>query len=87
MDEDRIVMSHFVLELTEGFQKRLALNIPYGAAYFNNRNPGFLVGKVAVKPAFDFVGDMRDHLNRTAAVVAPAFLLKYAPVNFSGGYV
>lgn len=27
MDKDRIVMSHIMLELTDGFQERLALNI------------------------------------------------------------
>ena len=30
---------------------------------------------------------MGNHLNRAAAEIAPSFLLKYAPVYLSGGYI
>lgn len=33
MDQNGIVMPHLMLELTDGFQERLALDVTYGTAY------------------------------------------------------
>ena len=70
MDQNGIFMADFMLELPDGFQKGLAFNIPYRAPYLNNGDMGFLRGKVPVKTAFYFVGDMRDYLDRAAAVIS-----------------
>ena len=57
------------------------------AAYLNNGDAGIVRGVVPVKAALDLIGDMRDHLYRAAAVIAPALLVKHRPVDFSGGYI
>ncbi len=46
-----------------------------------------LCGRVAVEAVLDLVGDMRDHLNGSAAEISPAFLLKNRPVDLPGGDV
>ena len=80
-------MSDFVLELTDGFQKRLTFNITNGSAHLDDGDSGSCIRKIAVKPAFDLIGDVRDNLNGSSAVVAAAFLLKYGPVDLSGGNI
>ena len=85
MNQNSVVMTYFMLELPDGFKERLALDIAYGAAHLNDGNAGFFIRKIAVKPAFDFIGNMGNYLNGAAAVIAAALLLEYAPVNFAGG--
>lgn len=59
MDQNGIIMAHLMLELTNGFQERLALDITYGTADLNDGDTGLIIGKVAVKSALDLIGDMR----------------------------
>ena len=87
MDENGILMSYLMLELADGLQKRLALDIANGSAYLNDGNLGVGGGVVAVEAALDLVGDVRDHLNCASAKVAAALFLEYAPVNLTGGDV
>ena len=87
VDQNRIFMSDLSLKLADGFQKRLAFDISYGAAHFDDGDPCFIVGKIAVETALDLVGDVRDDLNGTAAVISAPFLLENGPVNLSGGDV
>ena len=68
-----------MLELTYGFQKGLAFDIAYGAANLDDGNARILVCKIAVKTAFNFVCNMRNHLHGTAAIVAAAFFLQNGP--------
>ena len=84
MDQDGVFPSYFVLELADGFKERLAFDVSHGASYFNNGNPCFRIGKIPVKPAFNFVRNMGNHLNGAAAVIPPAFFLEDGPVDFSG---
>ena len=87
MDENGILMSYLMLELADGLQKRLALDIANGSAYLNDGNLGVGGGVVAVEAALDLVGDVGDHLNCASAKVAAALFLEYAPVNLTGGDV
>ena len=87
MDQDGILMADLVLELTDGLQKGLALDIAYGAADFNDGNLRVFGSEVAVKTALYFIGNVGDNLDRTAAEVAAPLLLKHAPVDFTGGDV
>ena len=87
MDQDGVFASHLVLELSDGFQKGLSFDVTYGSAHLDNCNAHFVVGVIAVKPAFDLIGDMRDHLHCAAAVIAVPFLLQDGPVHFTGGDV
>ena len=49
MDQDRIFMSYFMLELTDGFQERLAFDVADRTAHFDDRDAGILIGKIAVE--------------------------------------
>ena len=42
MDQNRIVMSDFVLELTDRFEERLAFDITDRTTNFDDRNLGFI---------------------------------------------
>ena len=85
MNQDGVFATHIMLELSDGFQKGLTLNITDGTTHFNNGNAGIRVSEIAVESAFDFIGNMRDDLYGTAAVIAPAFLLQYGPIDLAGG--
>ena len=75
MDQNGIVMPNLMLELTDGLQERLALDVTYGTAYLDDGDTGFIICKVAVKAALDLIGDMGDDLYGTSAIVAAALLL------------
>ena len=75
MDQNGIIMAHLMLELTNGFQERLALDITYGTADLNDGDAGLIIGKVAVKSTLDLVGNMRDDLYSTSAVITTTLLL------------
>ena len=87
MDEDGVFLSHLVPELADGFQKGLAFDVACGAADLYDGDPYILAGFVAVKTAFDLVSDMGNYLDRSAAVVSPALLVKDGPVDLAGGNV
>ena len=75
MNEDTVLMSDFVLELTEGFQEWLTFNISGGSANFNN---GYFCLRgifIMIKTTLDFVGYMRDNLYSIAAEISAAFLI------------
>ena len=62
-------------KLPNGFQERCAFNIADSAADFCNYNirVGFLANPI---DAFlNFIGDMGDYLNRSAEIIATAFLV------------
>ena len=87
MDQDRVFVADLPLKLADGFHKRLAFNIAYGAAHLDDGDPGFIVCEIPIEAALDLVGDVRDDLDRAAAVIAPPFLLQDGPENLSGGDV
>lgn len=49
MNQNRVLMAHIVLELTDRLQKRLTLNIADGAAHLNDGNMGLILIEIAVK--------------------------------------
>ena len=75
MDQNGIIMAHLMLELTNGFQERLTLDIAYGTTDLNDGDTGLVIRKIAVETALDLIGDMRDDLYRTSAVITTALLL------------
>ncbi len=84
MDENGIFMSHIQLELPDGFQERLALNVADGAAHLDNGDLCFPASVIPVETALQLIGDVGDHLHGAAAVVSPALLGEYRPVNLAG---
>ena len=75
MNENCIFVSDFMLELSDRFQKWLAFDISNRTTDLNDRNMHFIVFVIVVKTTFDLIGNMRDNLNSTSAIVAMAFLL------------
>ena len=69
MDQNGIVMPNLMLELTDGLQERLTLDVTYGTAYLDDGDTGLIICKVAVKAALDLIGDMGDDLYSTSAVI------------------
>ena len=75
MDQNGIIVAHLMLELTNGFQERLAFDITYRTADLDDGDAGLIIGKVAVKAALDLIGDMRNDLYGTSAVITTTLLL------------
>ena len=73
MNQHTVFMADFILELADGFDERLAFDITDSAAHFNDCDFCLFRRRICVKTAFDSIGDMRDDLNRAAAVIAAAF--------------
>ena len=68
--------------LADGFQKRQRFDIAHGTADFYN---GHIVsGRAFVDFAFDFVGNMRNHLHGAAQVVAAAFFGNHLLIHLAG---
>ena len=87
MNQNGVLPSHIVLELADGLQERLALDIAHRTAHLDDGNALFIHALRPVEAALYLIGDMRDNLNRTAAEIPVAFLLKHGPVNLSGSHV
>ena len=66
MDVERILRANFFLDLTDGFEERLAFDITYRTADFRDDHIGTVSLGYIVDTLFDFVGDMRDNLHRGA---------------------
>ena len=80
LDYDRILTPDLGLELPYRFQKRLALYITHGTAYFYY-GYRFLVGRRSLMESVLYlIGDMRDHLDRASAVITVPFLIEHGPV-------
>ena len=75
VDQNGIIMAHLMLELTNGLQERLALDVTYGTADLYDGDAGLIIGKVAVKAALDLIGDMRNDLYGTSAVITTTLFL------------
>ena len=85
MNKNSVLMPYIMLKPADGFQKGLAFDIAHSAAHFDDGNMCFVFCIAAVETAFDFIGDMRDDLYGSAAVISPAFFLEHRPVDFSCG--
>ena len=80
-------MSHFVLELTDCFKERLAFDISDGSADFYNCNMHIIGCEITVKTALDLVGNMRDYLYGSSAIISTTFFLQNGPVNLTGCHI
>ena len=87
MTENGILMSNFMLELADCLKERLTFNVSDRSTYFYNCDMHIIRCKIAIKTALDLIGDMRNHLNRSAAVITAAFFLEYRPVYLTGSDV
>ena len=79
MHEQRVGRAQLQLELTHCFEEGLALNVARGATHFYHRDLG-IPGSFD-DPMFDFIGDVRNHLNGAAQIIAPALLAQHCVIH------
>src|SRR5699024_1180490 len=87
MNQDCVFMPYLMLKLTDCLQKWLTLDIACRSAHFDNGDLVVLFRSAAVKPAFYLIGNMRNHLYRSASVISPPLFLQNGPVYFPGGNI
>ena len=75
MNQNRVVMSHIMLELTNRLKKRLTFNITNSSTNLYNRNLFFILFLRSVEAALNLIGDVRDDLHSTSAKVSMTFFL------------
>ena len=85
VDEQRIVAAHFLAELPNRLEERQRLDVAHRAAHLDDRHVG--VAGAALDERLDLVGDVRDHLDRAAQVVAAPLLLDHRLVDLAGGEI
>ena len=54
-----------------------------GFCILNNYHVCIRLFPYAIDKFFDFIGDMRDHLNSRAQIFSPSFLIQHIPIDFS----
>src|SRR6185437_9300144 len=85
MHEQRIVAPQFLAHLADSFKKGQRFNVADRAADLNQSNIYILCHLLHGR--FDLVGDVRDHLNGFAQIIAAALLGDDLLVNAAGGPV
>ena len=74
MDKDDIFVSFFMLELTDGLEERLALDITDSSADLDNRDFRSVCRRIPIKTVFNLIRDMWDYLYGPPAEIASSFL-------------
>src|SRR6202165_5635485 len=82
MDEDRVLATDLVPELTYSLEERKRLDIADGPSDLHDHDVAFRCE--ALHGAFALVGDVWNHLDRRAQVFAAPLLRDYAQVDASG---
>ena len=85
MNVDGMIARQFVLELTNRFEERQALDVADGAADFHQHEIIFVIARE--HEFLDRVGDVRNHLNGRAEIIAAAFLGDDVLIDAPGGDV
>jgi len=84
MNKQTVLLTDFQTDLTNRFQKRLALDIPRGSADLGYYHIGVCFLSDGIDEGFDFIRDMRDHLNRLTEIFTVPFFIQDIPVNLAG---
>jgi hypothetical protein len=87
MDIQRVIAPHVGAQLAQGFEKRLALNIPDCATDLDDHDFRIVFLAHQPDPPFDLVGDVRNDLDRAAQVVSSAFFADDVGINLPGSHV
>ena len=74
MDEEHVFAADFDRELPQRFEKRQAFDVAGRPADFGDDDIGLRLLAEIADALFDLVGDVRDHLDRLAEVVAAPLL-------------
>ena len=75
MDQDCIIVSHFMLELTDCLQERLTFDITNSSTHFNNSDLCLFCCKITEETALDLICDVRDYLHSSSAIITAALFL------------
>ena len=75
MDEDTVLVSYFMLELSDCLEERLTLDIADCTAHLDDCDCGILRCEIPVESALYLIGDMMDNLYCSSAVVTTTFFL------------
>ena len=86
VDEQRVVPSQLVSELTHRLEKRLRFDVPHGATDFAHDHVHVVV-RHRPNPRLDLVGDVGDDLHRLSQELAAAFLGDDGGVHLARGDV
>jgi hypothetical protein len=73
--------------LADGLEKRQAFNVADSAADFGDHHVRRVAFGDTEDAILDFIGDVRDHLHRSAQKIPLAFLVEHGPIDFAGGDV
>lgn len=89
MNAEKIIGSKFVLELAKCFDERQALDVTCGTTELDNANfrNSAVLGYGLAGDSFDqilnLIGDVGNHLDRFAEIVASSFLVDNALINLA----
>src|SRR3989442_140354 len=87
MNEHSILAPFFVAHLTNRFEERQRFDVAHRAANFDNHHVCFAVNRDRANPFLNFIGDVRNNLNRLAEIIAAALFLDYREIYSPGGPV
>ena len=71
-------------DLTDGLEKRLALNVAGRAADLRDNDVGVRLAADTIDKVLDLIRDVRNDLHRLAEVLAAALLVEHVPVHLAG---
>ena len=71
-------------DLTDGLEKRLALNVAGRAADLRDNDVGVRLAADTIDKVLDLIRDVRNDLHRFAEVLAAALLVEHVPVHLAG---
>ena len=83
VDVERVLAADVLAQLADRLEERQALDVADGAADLDEHDVDVLVADGA-DAVLDLVGDVRNHLDRAAEVVAAALLLDDRQVDLAG---
>src|SRR5512142_1416615 len=87
MNVEDIVAADILAHLTNGFEKRLPLDIANGPAYFDEENFSIRLACGEADAPFDFVRNMRNHLDGAAEEIAAPFFGDHFGIHLTRGHV
>ena len=87
MDIKGVVFADLLANLANGFEEWQTLDVAHGAADFGDHHIGVVLAAHVINSFFNFIGNVRDDLNGTAKVIAPALFADDRPVDFPSRHI
>ena len=83
MQKNRVVVADFQREFADGLQKRQAFDVAGRAADFGDDDVGLGFFREHVDAVFDFVRDVRNHLDGLAEIFSLALVVQHGLINLA----